>query len=211
MKIRRFLWLIVVVLPFIFRKKTSRQSDDYRPKHVEKVLAVKRIWQRSEGIAHPNSACGPTTAAMLLQYMANNQQDKIETEAALVNGLYKQIRTRVWGTSARKWRKGVKRHLNRRWPANSWDVQLMRAENQFPVYCQSIDQAIPVVLRFTLNNNSHAFASYHYILGIGYRVEEGQAKVAVLDADGGKMNESVHWIDWHENERFIKILRVIKS
>src|SRR5699024_8928274 len=125
--------------------------------------------------------------------------------------LYKQIRTRAWGTSARKWRKGVKRYLKQVWPANAWDVQLMKAEDQFPAYCQSIDQAIPVVLRFTLNKNPHAFASHHYILGIGYRMDEGRAKVAVLDADGGKLNERVHWIDWEENERFIKILRVIKS
>jgi len=217
MKFRRLGWLISVsLLLFLFRKwiKTPQlNTTNYKPIHEQNVLPIRRLWQRAAGVHHPNSACGPTTGAMIVQYMMQQQNAEINTTDAvvsvqLINTLYKEIGTRPWGTSARRWQKGMMRYFSKTCPEENLTVHLQRASGQYGTYCQSIDKGMPVVLRFTFNSSPQTFASHHYILGIGYSQKGDEEKVAVLDADGGKLNNKIHWINWNDNERFIKILSI---
>lgn len=216
MKLRRSLWLVPVLLCISFwkvKQRLNRKEKIYEPQQLDKVLRVQRIWQREAGVNRPNSACGPATAAMIVQYLARiNEKDLAETsQVAIVNQLYDEIGTLPWGTSAKRWQKGFLRYVRATFSNDQWDVHLGRGGGQFDAYCQSIDEQMPVVLRFTLNNSAHAFASHHYTLGVGYSVKNDERKVDVLDADGGKLNKRIHWIDWHENERYIKMLRIHRT
>lgn len=219
MKLKRIGLLLLLLLCLVLsrkRQKTSEEASYEEQTYRRKVLPVERIWQRIDGVTHPNSACGPTTAAMLIHYMSRRNDlalaDCVEVSpATLVNILYKKLATRPWGTSARSWQKGMAAYLNERWPEENWQVAVQGAKGQFASYCQSIDRGMPVVLRFIFNYSSAAFASHHYILGIGYEVDEAGGKIAVLDADGGKSNNRVYWIRWNEHERFFKTLSILRE
>lgn len=216
MKFSRIIWIVPILLFIFLRKKAKRKNRKakvYEPQYLQKMLRVRRIWQRKKGINRPNSACGPATAAMLIQYLARQNKANLagKSSAKIVNHLYNEMGTLPWGTSAKRWQKGFIRYVQAKFPNDKWAVHLGRAAGQFNVYCQSIDNNIPVVLRFIFNNNTHAFASHHYILGVGYSVKNNEQKIAVVDADGGEINSRIHWIDWHQNEQFIKMLRISRT
>lgn len=183
---------------------------DYKPKTTKKILPIERIWQRHPGIERPNSACGPTTGAMIVSYLEKTvphlQPASIRTRAMLVNELYKIIGTKPWGTSTRQWRRGMKRYLNSNDPTKTWDVNKRRGIGNFSLYCQSIDQGYPVILRFTFHFSKEAFASHHYVVGVGYKIVGNRQLVAVKDPDAGEKNTEIHWIDWEQNEHYIKML-----
>lgn len=211
-------FLIVLIVLFLRRRKKrlAKNITNYGPNNRQKILRIERIYQREKGITSPNSACGPTTAAMIIHYLIEKgtpfkgNYKKMST-VQLVNDLYDRFSTRPWGTSSRRWRGGMERFLNKNSAVGNWSASIHRAEGNFLPYCQSIDENMPVVLRFTFNRAEHSFASHHYILGIGYAIRNHEPFVAVLDADGGKLNEGIHWIHWNENERFMKMIQLHKK
>lgn len=190
------------------RWKNNRQSW-YGPKHTKKTLKLVRIWQRETGIHYPKSACGPTAAAMVTNYLSKNHLINFSPQdnATLVNMLYKKIGTKPWGTSASRWRKKMERFFNNNSLRNvKWRITTVRAKRCFYEYCRAIDTNMPVLLRFTFNFSEEAFAAHHYVVGIGYHVSNEKKLIAVLDPDGGKKNESIHWVDWDVNEKYMKLI-----
>src|SRR5690625_3294992 len=97
--VRNFLFVISLVTLLVSVNKRRRQSKE-RVEQGEKVLAVRRIWQRTKGIKRPSSACGPASAAMVLDYMSREKElaYSIRSDDQLVNELYKAVRTYPWGT-----------------------------------------------------------------------------------------------------------------
>lgn len=189
-------------------KKNKIIENDEKPKKTKKIINMKRIWQRDKGISHPNSACGPTVAAMVTTYFSQKGfiNYKSLESAELVNLLYQKIGTLPWGTSINRWSNKMERFLNRYTFKGRWHIETLPAENNFLTYCDSISQDFPVILRFTFNFSQEAFASYHYVIGIGYRINETNKYIAVLDPDGGKNNDAIHWIKWELNEPYMKLL-----
>lgn len=184
----------------------------YTPKFNEIILPLNRIWQRSPGIEHPNSACGPASAAILINYFREREWIHLydENNVTLVNLLYDHIGTTLFGTSARRFCKSVASYLNRHDTNFRWIVQKQPAYGRYLAYCYAIDSGYPVVLRFTFNFSDEAFASHHYCVGIGYKNVNGKRLIATIDPDGGERNNSVHWIDWEKNEPYMKMITFYK-
>lgn len=210
---RKWYWLLlsfgIVFSIFSWRRSLrSKQLPHLPPGEV--ILPVERIWQRKEGIQYPNSACGPTTAAMVTNYLIRENRLRYEeiSSSRLVNDLYREMGTMPWGTSSRRWRRRMNRFLNMYATENQWRVKQIRATHHFPLYVESIQRQTPVILRFTFNLAKNSFASHHYVVGVGYRMDEDGQFMAVLDPDGGKRNERVHWLKWSEHSKYMKLLYI---
>src|SRR5690625_739294 len=111
-RIRRLLNFVLINVNKL--KPQPNRQYHYIPKHSEKLLSLKRMWQRSPGVVRPNSACGPTVAASIVDYFSDigvvtrNHKD----EATLINLLYKRIGTTLLGTSAKRWQKAMEQYVN---------------------------------------------------------------------------------------------------
>lgn len=110
------------------------------------------------------------------------EYDDIEN-AELVNRLYEHIGTYPWGTPANRWRKKMERFLNENTRTGKWRINNVKAKNQFLVYCRSIDNDIPVLLRFTFNFSEEAFAAHHYVVGVGYQITDDRKYDSCLRLD----------------------------
>lgn len=173
----------------------------------EKRLNVERIWQRQEGIRYPNSACGPTVAAMIVKYLRKKEvlpPLKVE-DAELVNLLYKKIGSLPWGTSVGRWQKGMETYFNRHLFPRKVKFEIRKAVHAYSDLVRAIDRGYPVLLRFTFNFSPNSFASHHYVLGVGYRYDDEHQYVACLDSDGGKDNDTFHWLSWEEQAVHMKM------
>lgn len=188
----------------IFKKKHREKT----PKHTLKVIHVERIWQREEGVGHPKSACGPAAAAMVVKYLSRKGFVTFDSmkNTELVNVLYRKIGTFPWGTTAGRLKRKLRFILNRWAIEGKWDVETTPAKKRFYAYCSSIDDELPVIILFPLNFSRNAYSSHHFVVGIGYKVENSHRYLAVLDPDGGKHNDKVHWIKWEENEPYMKFV-----
>jgi hypothetical protein len=72
-------------------------------------LPVDDISQRRSGITNQNSACGPTSGAMIIDYYHDHYSYNVRDNAyygswaKLVNHLYGEMNTNWYGTSMSEW------------------------------------------------------------------------------------------------------------
>jgi hypothetical protein len=175
-----------------------------------KVLNVDRIWQRTDGVSSPNSACGPTTGAMIADYYHDvrklNVYDnaKYGSWAALINHLYYEMHSAEWGTSFGGFIDGMLYHLEHtmNWTAHS------STSPDFSDVTRAINSSNPIAVEWPYFVSSGATYRYHFVAGIGYDYEGayyGDYQVAYKDPDGGKDNTATHWFDWSVNANDINV------
>ncbi|UOY94598.1 C39 family peptidase [Ectobacillus sp. JY-23] len=169
-----------------------------------KVLPVDRIYQRASGIKNPNSACGATTAAMIMDYyydvLGYNVRDNkyYGSWASLVNHLYNEMGSTWIGTSLSMWANGALTHVYHTSP--NWSTkQYSDAVGKSANFIAAIDSKDPVALRFDRFDAGGSDIEYHFVAGIGYDKNgsyTGDLHVAYKDPDNGKDNTGTHWLDW---------------
>lgn len=204
----RLLLFLGIVLKFLKWKRNSHHQNSVDVKSGEKILDVERIWQRGEGITHPNSACGPTSAAMVTKYFVDENRLTYTTQSndMLVNELYKTMGTFPWGTHILCLQKQLARLLNRHTNEAKWRVKFVWANRRYGTFVQSIEEGNPVIIHFLFNFSKKTFASHHFVVGVGYRSIENRKLIAVLDPDAGEHNKHIHWLDWDKNEKYMNLL-----
>lgn len=67
------------------------------------TLSVTCRWQRSSGVSSPNFACGPTTAAMVANYLKGQGfnvkgESNYSSNGAFINHMYNELGTTFFGT-----------------------------------------------------------------------------------------------------------------
>jgi hypothetical protein len=169
-----------------------------------KHLDITRLWQRMDGVNSPDSACGPTTGAMIVNWYKSQgywvrDSSYYGGDAKLINHLYNEMGTDSFGTSISEYNSGMKKHLNH--DTTGWDTWDLRAEGYYLSYKISIDDSRPVALRFDYFVSDTADYKYHFVAGEGYDETSGTTYVAVKDPDGGEFNTGTHWISWSDNDQ----------
>lgn len=171
----------------------------------KKVLPVDRIWQRRDGINNKNSACGPTTGAMIIDYYHDNlgynvrDNDFYGSWANLVNHLRLEMDTYLWGTTMNNWREGLYNHVHHN--GGSWDDFQFKGVGNSNFFITAINSDDPVGIRFDYFVENEEEINYHFVTGIGYNKNgsyTGDLHVAYKDPDGGKNNSGTKWLDWTE-------------
>ncbi|MBE2914469.1 C39 family peptidase [Anoxybacillus flavithermus] len=177
-----------------------------------KVLSgVDRIYQRSSGINNPNSACGPTVAAMIMDYyhdeLGYNVRDNAYygSWAALVNHLYNEMGSTWLGTTITMWANGALTHVYH--TSNAWSSNTVTdAVGNSSKFIGAIDSNDPVAIRFDLFDSGGTSIEYHFVCGIGYDKNgsyAGDLHVAYKDPDNGADNTGTHWFDWTDDDQDI--------
>lgn len=178
----------------------------------ERILNVQRIYQRSSGINNPDSACGPTTGAMITNYYKQlgynvNDSSYYGGDAALVNHLYSEMQTLIGGTTATGYGSGLENHLDHNYH-NQWNYQLFNGNGNWNAYYHSIEKNRPVGLRFGLNTNPDVYTSWHFVAGIGYYFDMEVPFAVIKDPDNGPNNTGNHYISWYVNAPYMQIIPV---
>lgn len=210
--IRIFLTIIALATLLVSINKRRRQSKEL-VEEGEGLLDVRRIWQRTRGVKRPSSACGPTSAAMVIDYLSREKEltYSIRPDDQLVNELYKAVKTYPWGTVIFCLQYRLRNLLNKHSKDGKWRVKFNWAMGQYSDYVSSIEKGNPVIIHFMFNFSRQTFASHHYVVGIGYRFLGSQKQIAVLDPDAGEYNHKIHWIDWRKNEKYMNLLLLDKK
>lgn len=216
---KKFKRLVRILLLFILtvtslkslNKRRNQANEPVEPG--EKVLAVRRIWQRTKGIKRPQSACGPTSAAMIIDYFSREKRLSypILRDDQLVNELYKAVSTFPWGTVIFLLQNRLRYLLNKYTVGDEWQVRFNWAMGQYQSFTRSIERENPVIIHFMFNFSKRTFASHHFVVGIGYRSVGNQKQIAVLDPDAGEHNKNIHWLDWNKNEKYMNLLFIDKK
>jgi|SRR5690625_3463852 len=205
------LLMLSILLFFVNRGKRQRllQMEKTLPETREKVLQLERIWQRGSGIRRPKSACGPTSAAMIVRYFVENGRLRYpltENDDELVNQLYRSVGTLPIGTIIFVLQAQLYRLLNKYSVSGKWRVKFAYANNRYAQYVHAINHDNPVIIHFIANFSKKVFASHHFVVGVGYRKIGEKKFIGVLDPDAGKHNRKIHWFDWDTNEKLMNLL-----
>ncbi|MDQ1147289.1 hypothetical protein QE429_004116 [Bacillus sp. SORGH_AS 510] len=194
-------------------KKKSKHKDEwetllsYDPNQLTttattyKVLSVTRLSQRSSGVNNPNSACGPTTAAMVANYLKSQGYNvrglsDYSSTGAFINHMYNELGTTIAGSSISDYTYGLYKHVQHNYSTDKWDTWSYRAYGNYTHYKDNILNNKPVGLRFDLWIKEGAYENYHFVAGIGFN-HGSVAEFAIKDPDGS--NGGTIWLNWNDN------------
>lgn len=142
-----------------------------------------------------NSACGPTTVHVVLNYLEN--------QAPSVNELYKLLGGTKIGLF--KWR--LIRNLRRLRP--TWNIRDCTLKEAM----QEIDAGRPVAIRFdryfSLNwcNKKSAFA-YHWVPLIGYEIRNDELWLLFHDNGGPNRESKIRTAPFKDNEKVLSFVKI---
>lgn len=178
-----------------------------------KVLPVDDISQRRSGITNQNSACGPTSGAMIIDYYHDHYGYNVRDNAyygswaKLVNHLYGEMNTNWYGTSMSEWIHGMYDHVTHDVHASAWGYNYMSASGNSYNYTNSIEKGNPVGLRFDrFKSSDSVWSEYHFVTGIGFDKNgsySGDLHIAIKDPDDG--TTATRWIDWTVNDQDLEM------
>jgi hypothetical protein len=168
-----------------------------------RLLGVTRLWQRSSGVSSPNSACGPTTAAMVSNYLKGQGFNvkgvsNYSSTGSFINHMYSELGTTFAGTSINQYISGLNTHLEHNYTNNKWSTWTYRAYGYYAHYKDNINNNKPVGLRFDFWIKEGTYIDYHFVAGIGY-YHGSVAEFAIKDPDGGSGNTEEIWLEWNKN------------
>ncbi|TFJ93915.1 papain-like cysteine protease family protein [Lentibacillus salicampi] len=173
-----------------------------------KLLNVDRIWQRRNGVNHPNSACGPAVGAMIADYyhdvMGYSVRDNAVygSRANLINHLYGEMRSFYTGTLLYPWNKGMYAHVTH--DSSAWSNHQDKSPSISEI-TSAINSNDPLGAQTDMNGTEH-LSNWHWYTIIGYNENRGNWKIAIKDPDGGKNNDATHWVDWSANDQDLDIV-----
>lgn len=184
------------------RDKTVRVSAT-----TYKVLNVSHLSQRMSGVDHPDSACGPTTGAMIVNYYNYVQGYDVDAGVDLggnhhlINHLYEELGTTIIGTFISEYTSGMHEHLNHN--MTGWMTWDLPADEYYLTYELAISDGDPVALRFDrFRENDDVYVEYHFVAGIGYDKGSGTIYAGIKDPDS---TSSTKWISWDVNDQDIEL------
>lgn len=159
-----------------------------------KELPITRVWQRLTNVANPDSSCGPATGAMITNYYKTQGYSVRDynyysySNANLINHLYFDMNSSLWGTNAYSFANGLKLHLNH--DMTGWNYNSSGAPT-FGGIQTAINGNNPVGAVWLLLSGEN----YHWRLIHGYDTEGGNY-VGYKDPDGGQYNTSTNYVSW---------------
>lgn len=172
-----------------------------------KELSVTRYYQRMSGVDHPRSACGPTSGAMIIDYLIDvlnyhnidGSDAYVNGTAALINTLYSEMGTNLFGTSISDWRLGMLEHINN---DGYWRIGVIDADDSTAAnrYKTRIAASTPTTFRFDYFVDSGVTINYHFVVGVGYNHSTSSLKFGIKNPDG-ENNTATKWFDWAVNDQ----------
>ncbi|RUL48066.1 C39 family peptidase [Lysinibacillus antri] len=162
-------------------------------------LNIKGMSQHSEEVfpQYRNSACGPTTVYVILNYLGQQQLNQD------VNSLYKLLGGTPIGLF--KWRliKRLRKHLGNDWIVA--DCSLYEALKQ-------LDAGRPVAMKFdkyfTFQFNSKPTFKYHWVPLIGYEIKDSALYFIIHDNGSPNRESQIRVVRYAENEKVLSFVKI---
>ncbi|MEK0315026.1 hypothetical protein [Cohnella sp. 56] len=183
---------------------------------VSKELSVSRYHQRMTGVTHQSSACGPTTGAMISDYLWHyyNVPGSFDYDGVpkLINHLYSEMGTSSFGTSLGDFSVGLLTHLREygeKWVGVQYRGTDNVAWNNFQGDIDDYD--FPTGIRFDFWVSGSTYTNYHFVAGIGYKIVDGTKYFGFKDPDGGSNNTGTIYRLWNDNDQDIGLLHLWKQ
>jgi len=181
-----------------------------------KELSVSRYHQRMTGVTNQNSACGPTTGAMITDYLWYFHDVPRSSDyggvAQHINHLYDEMDTTIFGTSLSDFTTGLLKHL--RHNGEKWVGVKYRGTDEvaWNNYQWDIDDYnFPTGIRFDFWVSDSTYTNYHFVAGIGYKIVNGTKYFGFKDPDGGSNNTGTIYKLWSDNDQDIGLLHLWKQ
>ncbi|WP_342423062.1 hypothetical protein [Paenibacillus sp. FSL E2-0178] len=171
-----------------------------------KELALTRVWQRTPGVNHPTTSCGPATAAMIVNYYNYVRGYSLKGsyyyfgDAAFINHLYTDLGTGSIGTSLSSAYTGLLTHLNHDYTLYFRGMSYNSGVGNYGVYKDAIMSNNPVAIRYNYFVSSDSYTNYHFVAGNGFKTVSGVDYFGVKDPDYGENYTATQWINWLTND-----------
>lgn len=173
-------------------------------------LNVPSMNQYQSGVKHPNSACGPTSLSMAIQYLhsiglsVHNMQTYFNnSESEMINGMYNFLGTNFLGTSAGNMSYLTPQLLNMHmsgWTATNVNADASGAIDKYKD--RIVSSRPPLVMWDTLGIFPwlDPAVTWHWQTGNGYRTTNGVFELGVKDPSS---NYTVSkYYNWAANKSF---------
>ena len=165
-------------------------------------LNVPRWYQRMSGVVSPGSACGPTSAAMVMNYyhdirgFSGIRDDSYygDSAATTINHLRHDMNSLAWGIAGATlddWLNGATKHIRETATSYWYPVKVTDpSSNSYPnslKYRGAISSAHPVAIRFHWDVKNSDGLKYHFVVGSGWYlngVNKDNLMVTYVDPDG---------------------------
>ncbi|WP_060204784.1 C39 family peptidase [Sporosarcina koreensis] len=177
----------------------------------EKVLNVTRIWQRRTGVTHPDSACGPTSGAMVAEYL-NGKGYNVKHgyhyggDDKFINHLWSEM-SWYWGATMGAYQSHMEKHLNLNYATQKFNI-ITWDTNDFNTYKRFINEGLPVTIRFNNVSQGNYWAGWHFVVGNAYKVTTLGNFVGVKDPDNGQNNIGTNYFAWDPNYKVITLSQI---
>ncbi len=170
-------------------------------------LPVIHLYQYMPGVTFPNSACGPTTGAMIANYYKYIRGLNIDGiyeyggAANFINHLW-WCMSALGGTTMSAYNLAMRNHYNKNYSNNPFSTSSMNGSTSgsWTTYTGRINNQHPVALRFY--NNDQAAYSYHWVAGVGYSTSAG---IFFGVKDPGQSSTATRWLSWDVNSPFFNM------
>lgn len=162
--------------------------------HYQLPLHGKSQYDASISPNYRNSACGPTTIHVILQYLG--------APTPSINQLYEMLGGTIIGLF--KWR--LIRNLRKLLPA--WNVRTCTLKEAM----QEIDAGRPVAMRFDRYfslqwRNKQSTYAYHWVPLIGYKIQRDELLLIFHDNGGRDRGSEIRLTSYKDN---VKVLSFVK-
>lgn len=145
-------------------------------------FSVPRWWQRMPGVVEPGSACGPTSAAMVINYYHDirgftsmRDDSYYGSQATTINHMRNDMKSNLWGVlgaTLNDWANGVTTHIKETATSNWYAVQVVNPSSSSYSnslkYRSAIESKHPVAIRFKLKVANTDGLKYHFVVGNGW-------------------------------------------
>lgn len=179
------------------------------------TLLVERFYQRGPYVNFPKSACGPTTAAMIMDYYHDVRKFNIRDETyfsgtsydqkvgKLINNMRSDMGAGLAGSTLRQLSNGMIKHINET-ATSTWsytevkDPHLSSYNNSLK-YRNALNNRHPVGIRFDYNSDTTGL-KYHFVVGVEWRLagaKKDDLKIGYKNPDG--ITTGIQTIDWGNN------------
>lgn len=170
------------------------------------LLDVKGMSQHHEEVHEKlrNSACGPVTTQVILNYICDDPSaDKID-----INALYKFLGSTKIGLF--KWRmvKNLRKLLGKHWLIATCDIDEALVQLQL---------GRPVALRFDIYFNwqflkkKKPLFKYHWVPLIGYEMCDNELYLMVHDNGGRNRESRIRTFKYEEQKQFLSFVKIEPS
>lgn len=171
-----------------------------RGRKMRVILQIEGMSQYSNEVDPPlrNSACGPTTVYVILNYLQSGKQF-VEN----VNELYRLLGGTKIGLF--KWRliKNLKRYLGPKWSIENCTLKEA---------LQQLDDGNPVAMKFdkyfTLQWKANPTFKYHWVPLIGYEIKNNELFLIVHDNGGRKRESHIRTVGYANNYKVLSFVKI---